>query len=323
MRITVIGATGYLGSSVAKQLADAGHGVHAWGHRRRVEREGWGESFLSTSYGDISGDEMRAAVIEQAPDAIIYTVSLDHHQSELSLSDAIECNVSPVAGLLEVLPGELPACRFIYFSTAQVYGSLLGRITEDSRTTPTNNYGLTHLMVDELIGKYVNDGTLNAACLRISNGYGEPEFQDANCWWLVINDLCKSAVENSEIRLQSDGTPERDFVHLRDINNAVECVLSRASNTNEHIFNVGGGATYTILELAKLVVKVHESRYGNPLPIFLPGGEKVPPGQPGVATKHFHYDISRIGNLGYAPQVSVEAGISEMFDYLDNRVNEK
>ena len=319
----MIGATGYLGSRMAEYLAVNGHEVHAWGHHHKTQEREWSESFASVSYGDITGDETLHSIIEQSPEAIIYTVSLDHHRSEESISNAIQSNVLPAARLLQVLSDDLPSCRFIYFSTAQVYGSLSGTITEDDAPKPVNNYGLTHLMVDEAVRRYSAAGEIDATSVRISNGYGAPTFPDANCWWLVINDLCRSAIENSGIRLQSDGSPQRDFVHIRDINDAVMCVLDNRASVDGYVFNVGGGATYTILELANLVAEVFESRYTRRIPIRMPKGVTASPGRQGEKAERFRYDISRISNLGYAPVVSLEMGINEVFDYLDKEGSRK
>ena len=44
-----------------------------------------------------------------------------------------------------------------------------------------------------------------------------PVLKNINCWWLVLNDLCRSAKKNGKITIKSDGTALRDFIALEDI----------------------------------------------------------------------------------------------------------
>ena len=63
-----------------------------------------------------------------------------------------------------------------------------------------------------------------------------------------------------KIILNSDGTPQRDFIHSSDICNALELIIQSKITTN-NIFNIASGKTFTILELAKIVKKVYEEKY--------------------------------------------------------------
>ena len=92
-----------------------------------------------------------------------------------------------------------------------------------------NTYALTHHLSEQICDHYNRKTSTNVISVRLSNSYGNPIFKENNCWWLAINDLCKNAFINKEIRLLSDGTPQRDFIHGNDVCQAVQCLL----NTNE------------------------------------------------------------------------------------------
>ena len=73
---------------------------------------------------------------------------------------------------------------------------------------------------------YSNFGNITNTSLRLSNGYGYPELKTCDCWWLVMNDFCLNVEKKSRIILNSDGSPLRDFIHISDIANSVEKLLT-------------------------------------------------------------------------------------------------
>ena len=72
---------------------------------------------------------------------------------------------------------------------------------------------------------------------------------------LVVNDLAATAYLYKEIRMTSDGTPWRPFVHLLDVAAAVSCVLDAPREVvHGEIFNVGSSASnYQIRQIAQIV----------------------------------------------------------------------
>lgn len=319
MRILIVGATGYLGSWLSKSLSMSGYEVLAWGRRTPENVDSWAESFLSFNQGDINNDDTFADMVKQEPDAILYCMSMDHHESEKAISKSLKANVEPVWKLLDLLSRSKRPVRFIYLSTAHIYGPLKGMISEERSALPRNHYALTHLMAEGALLRYQLPPECSCVSLRLSNGYGAPYFEDANCWWLVINDLCQMAARTGEIHLQSDGTPQRDFVHIQDIIHAVGLILSSPIEALKFpVYNLGGGETNTILALAKIVSEVYEQKTGTSIPVFLPGGEAALDA-PDTITDSFTFSIDRIAELGYKPVVELSMGISSVIDYVIER----
>ena len=201
--------------------------------------------------GDIRDEEKINNLVTKNFDIVIHLISLDHFKSEGNLKFVSSINILPVWDVLEKFTKNgLP--KFIYFSTTQVYGKLKNlTINEDCNPNPLNAYGLTHLL-SENICNYYNE-TSNTECIniRLSNSYGSPIFDDTNCWWLVINDLCKNAIENNQIKLLSDGSPLRDFIHGDDVALAVDLLIEADTKCESNIFHISSGRTLSILELAE------------------------------------------------------------------------
>ena len=73
-----------------------------------------------------------------------------------------------------------------------------------------------------------------------------------NCWMLLVNDLCRQAVNQQKLALNSLGRQKRDFVSLTNVCSAIihltECHLEHADN---YLFNIGGNWAPSILEMSQ------------------------------------------------------------------------
>ena len=151
----------------------------------------------------------------------------------------------------------------------------------------------------------------------MSNSYGSPTFIENNCWWLVINDLCRKAIENNEIRLKSDGSPLRDFIHGNDVVSAIQVLIETKENFDENIINIASGTTCSILELAHNVSIKYKEKYNKEIPVVL-NDNTVSESLPTFQSKQkFYIDISKIKQLGFKQKTSISEGISEIFNYLE------
>ena len=72
-------------------------------------------------------------------------------------------------------------------------------ITEDNSPAPLNIYGLTHFLSEDICSYYNVNTETKCINVRLSNSYGSPVFNENSCWWLVVNDLCKSAFLKNKI----------------------------------------------------------------------------------------------------------------------------
>ena len=53
--------------------------------------------------------------------------------------------------------------------------------------------------------------------LRLANGFGKPIDPNSNCWKLFINDVCKQAIINNKIKLNSRGNQTRNFINISEL----------------------------------------------------------------------------------------------------------
>jgi len=313
--ILITGANGYIGSRLSLFLAEKGHRIYAVCYPKIPTDKNWTTKMFKIFVGDVSEPQFIQSLAAEKIDTIIHLVSLDHTESEKNNEFAFKVNVNPLTLLLEIFKDSL-VNRVLYFSTMQVYGKNLNNIVvEEQLPSPVNIYGLTHFIC-ETVMNYYHSPAFKCINLRLSNSYGSPIFSNKNCWNLVINDLCKMAFKNREIKLLSDGTPLRDFIHHTDVCKAVETLLF--SETEENTFNVSNGKTYSILELSKFVQKVYADRYNSNIPIFLNNGQKVKERSSQNLLYRYTVDNTKLKKENFDIETNLTKGINELFDFLED-----
>ena len=310
-KILLIGGSGYIGLRISKHLSENGFKVFIL--CRSIPKTTSWESFISGFIiGDITKNEVLDKLIDKEFDIAIHLVSLNNQNSEGDPDYVSSVNVMPTWKILKLLTKK-GLKKFIYFSTIHVYGSLPNTIiNEDFVTAPQNAYGLTHLL-SENICNYFNETTkTDCINIRLSNSYGSPVFRDTDCWWLVLNDFCKTAYQKGKIIIKSDGTPLRDFIHWHDMVNALELIMK---NSKHNIYHLASGETVSILELASIVKDVYHKRYDKQINIFLPDWVN----RPRLKNKEkYTLSIKRLNDIGFKKTKGIDFGINEIFDYMEN-----
>lgn len=143
--------------------------------------------------------------------------------------------------------------KFIYFSTAHIYGTpLQGTINEESLPRPLHPYSITHRLAEDYMVEADQKEILSGIVFRLTNGVGYPVRSDANCWMLVVNDLCRQVVTNQRMELHSDKSVERDYVPISAICSALYFALEQSSLDGE-IVNISAGNSLSLKELTDFI----------------------------------------------------------------------
>jgi len=319
MKIIVTGANGYIGARLCRYLSARSHDIIAVCHPIIPSLDKWSKKFYNIILGDLRDQKIIKKIAGFNADAVIHLVSLDHKDSEQDPSFVSQINVLPTWNLLKEC-SQVGLQKFIYFSTIHVYGKLEENaiVDENHPINTLNTYGLTHYLSETICEHYNRISNTNVMSVRLSNSYGAPIFHENNCWWLVINDLCKSAFINKNIKLVSDGSPKRDFIHGNDLCHAIEILLAiEEKGTNKNVYNISSGCTYTILELAAKIRTVFENRYGRLIPVSTSVIKEIKDFQLYDNMNRYVIDNSKIRSVGFESTWSLEQGINDLFNYMD------
>ena len=250
MRILITGGFGFVGGRLAVHLARAGHQI-TLGTRHLIAPPDWLEQ---AEVAKLSWDDEVALVHScTGVDVIIHTAGMN----------AQDCTADPVAALafngyatakLVAAASRTSVKKFIYLSTAHVYASpLIGDITEETFTSNSHPYATSHLFGEQAVLNAHPRSELQGMVLRLSNAFGAPMHKDANCWMLLVNDLCRQAVQTRQLVLQTSGLQQRDFIGLFDVCCVTEKLVDADQLKQASVFNVGAGLSQSVLAMAKLI----------------------------------------------------------------------
>ena len=162
--------------------------------------------------------------------------------------------------------------RFVYFSTAHVYGApLVGNIDESTLTRPVHPYAISHHIGEAVVLAAHDSRRIAGLVLRLSNGVGAPAHAKVNRWTLIGNDLCRQAVMEGALRLRSSGLQRRDFITLTDVSRAVlHCLQLPISSWGNGLFNLGGEQALRAIDFAERVAHRCGAVLGYLPPIIRP-----------------------------------------------------
>ncbi len=249
-RILVTGGMGFVGGRVAQSLATRGDVTLTLGSRTVQASPCW-----LPSAQVVAMDWRSPQSLTLACDGINTLVHLAGMNDADCLRDpvaALEINAVNTARLMEAAK-VAGVKRVIYFSTAHVYGpSLVGQINEFTLPKGRHPYATSHRAAEDVV--LAANEKLVSVVLRLSNGFGVPAHPAVNAWMLLVNDLCRQAITQRSMTLRSFGLQQRDFVTLHDVAQVVSHMLDLPKEMlADGLFNVGGGKSTRVIEMAQLI----------------------------------------------------------------------
>lgn len=195
--------------------------------------------------------------------------------------------------LLHALYRNVPSCRFIFLSSAAVYGNPESLPVSETQTcAPLSPYGFHKLQCEQLCLEFSKVYGLSTASVRIFSAYG-PGLRRQVLW-----DICHKVITEKSLKLQGTGQESRDFIHALDIAEALKVVATKAPMQGE-FYNLGTGREVNIAALADIVLNALKA---NQIPHF---DQIVPVGTP----LNWRADISKLQQLGFNPSIPLEQGV--------------
>ena len=284
MRVVVTGGAGYIGSHTVTLFLQAGHDVLIIDNFANAAEDvpdrvaGLAGREAIVLRADITQPESYLKAFEDfAPDAVVHFAGLKAVAE--AVADPLEyyrVNVGGSLTLFRIMQGT-ECRRLVFSSSATVYGDPERvPIDEGHPCRPTNPYGRSKLMVEEIVEDWGrSDDSLAAINLRYFNPVGahpsarigEAPNGVPNNLMPYISDVAQGRRERLQVFGDDYGTPDgtgvRDYIHVMDLADAHLAALEltgRASGVEA--LNVGTGEGYSVLEM----VRAFESASGRSIP---------------------------------------------------------
>jgi UDP-glucose 4-epimerase len=274
MRVLVTGGAGYIGSVVADHLLRAGHTVTVLDNLIM----GWREAvpaaaeFIQADTGD--GAALDQLFASHGFDAVMHFAALIEAGESVKVPEQYFDNNSlrTLTLLRAILKHKVS--RFVFSSTAAVYGEPKQvPIPEDHPLSPTNAYGESKLIVEQMLSWFRSAHGLRYASLRYFNAAGatppargEAHRSESHLIPLILQVPLGQrefiSIYGADYPTK-DGTCVRDYIHVDDLASAHLLALDGLETHERLICNLGSGEGFSVRQIVDLARKVT----GHPIPV--------------------------------------------------------
>lgn len=304
MKSIVTGGAGFIGSHLTEALLKKGQQVvvidnYSTGRPQNLDllKRNPGLQVVEADINEI--DKIKG--LFQGADYVFHLAALaDIVPSIINPLNYFRSNVDGTAGLLEIVREICPNLKkFMYTASSSCYGIPDKFPTGESAQIRTEYpYALTKYLGEQLAMHWARVYKLPVISLRLFNVYG-PRSRTSGTYGAVFGVFLAQKLANKPYTVVGDGTQTRDFTFVTDVISAF--ITAAESETQNEIFNVGSGNTYSV----------------NTLVALLGGGITYIPKRPGEPDCTFA-DIALIRHkLGWNPKVTLEQGVKILLENID------
>ncbi len=333
MKTVVTGGTGFIGSHLAKRLAEGGREVIATSNSPPDEEDNLAEmeAKVECCQVDLRNFHDTLAVIEGG-ESVFHLAAHVGNLAYLHGSQAAELSTLQSNLLIDV--NVFRACletgvkRIVYASSCAIYpldkqlttGAIFAEkeieFTQSrlpdfrpGAINPDGGYGWSKL-ISELQLNWTKGIDISVA--RLFNIYGEHECIGEKAH--AIGDLTRRAITSpeGEFIVYGDGKQSRDFLYISDCVNALLKLEEKAGNPPFTV-NIGSGKAVSISTLAQKIVEVSGKKFNLVFDASRP-----------VGAVSRTADISRAkSSMAWAPVVSLDEGLRRTYAWAERRLMNK
>jgi dTDP-glucose 4,6-dehydratase len=304
MRVLITGGAGFIGSHLCDALLGAGHHVVCMDNL-------------------LTGNERNIAHLKNEPhfEFLRTDINQPYDAGRVDYIFQFASPASPVDymrhGIATLQVGSLGSfhslelarkygARYLLASTSECYGDPLEHPQKETYwghvnpIGPRSVYDESKRFAEAVTMAYRRYHKVDTRIVRIFNTYG-PRLQlnDGR----VISNFMKQALRGEPLTVYGQGTQTRSFCYVND---EVDGILRLAWSDIPDPVNIGNSDEFTILECARMVLKVTGSKSAIAY-------EPLPPDDP----QQRRPDISKARRLlGWEPKINLEAGLRLSMPYF-------
>ncbi|MDD2946538.1 MAG: UDP-glucose 4-epimerase GalE [Acinetobacter sp.] len=327
-KILVTGGAGFIGSHTCVELLNSEHEVIVLDNLCNSSEESLNrvQQICGKNLTFVQGDIRDAQVLDQVfqqhhIDAVIHFAGLkavgESQQIPLAYFDN---NISGSIQLVQAMQ-RAGVFNLVFSSSATVYDEAnVSPLNEDMPTgMPSNNYGYTKLIVEQLLQKLsLADERWSIALLRYFNPVGahksgrigeDPQGIPNNLMPFVtqvaVGRREKLSIFGNDYDT-ADGTGVRDYIHVVDLANAHLCALNnRLMAKGCRAWNIGTGQGSSVLEVVKTFERVNH----------VPVAYSIEPRREGDVATSFADNSRAVQELGWRPQYTLEDMLADSWNW--------
>lgn len=304
-RVGVLGASGYVGQAVVRNLEKRGYDV----------RPAAGSDHEAYPVVDVRDREVVRSFVDSV-DCLVDAagmVGIDTCRSQPDLAYTVN-GLGGAHAAWACVRADVP---LVHLSTVATIGDPGNEpITAATPREPTTTYGRTKL-VGERAARTVTDGRVPSITFLPTNVYGDGGGS-------VLDYFLERAVAGEALPVHRPGTQQRDLIHVRDVADAVTTAVDHLTELEPEpvarSYVLGRGRSYSVLELAGLVADEYRRQTGSELGIEL--CER--PNPDASILERFDVEIESLRrNLGVDPNRDVVENIGDELEQRRRRDSDR
>jgi len=299
----LIGGNGFIGKNLTQILLNDNREVIIYDNSKPINDspkvtyvEGNIENTLLLLSSASSADDIVWLVHTSVPATSMYNVESD-----------LSSNIPPLIRFLQLLPNT-KIKKFIYLSSGgTVYGDRDVKIPidEGSVKDPISSYGLTKLIAEEYLTFILKRTSISTFILRPSNVYGR--YQNLTKPQGIVGHTFKSIIQKQSIDIYGDGSIIRDYIHVKDLAQAIIlCLKSLNNNPFPKILNIGSGQETSISDIINLICEI------TSLPVSI---NRMP--ERLFDCKFNVLSIEKAKQeIGWSPKTELQSGLQDVWEWI-------
>jgi nucleoside-diphosphate-sugar epimerase len=247
--ILITGSNGYLGSELLKKISDRNYNVFV------IDKYEPPKKIKKIKYFQLDISQKKELDkyknLFKKIDILIHLAAYVPLENKFDdLDKSIEVNLRGTINLVNLLK---ESSKFIYANTCEIYTVFKNNIiNENFYDGEVSFYAISKLFTEKYLEMICKKRGIKFISLRFASIYGPGEkIQRA------IPNFIRSAIKNKDITIFGDGKEKRSFLYIED---AVQAILKSVQYEKTNIFNISSEGSITILDLAKLIIKLSKSK---------------------------------------------------------------
>jgi len=299
-KIVVTGGAGFIGSHLAKKLADLKHQVIVFDNLSTGNLNNLQE--IKNKIQFVKGDIRNLALLQKTLKTADFVVHLAALPGVfLSIKEPAKVNDVNIAGALNVLIAarDNKIKRMIFASSSSVYGGAFAVNKETQAPQPLSPYAVSKITGEYYLKNFYDLFGLPTVSLRFFNVFG-PKQNPNSEYAAVIPLFIRLALQNKRPIIFGDGEQSRDFTYIDNVVDGIILAM-RASKAPGESINLACGASVTVNQLIKSISRVTGKSIA---PIY-----KSP--RPGDIYRSQAYISKAKQILGIKKQISFEDGLAK------------
>jgi CDP-paratose 2-epimerase len=334
----ITGGAGFIGSNMADCLLSSGRPVMILDNLSRTGVE-QNAKYLTSTYGDLVevqvGDVRDPRIVNKL---VARCGGVFHFAAQVAVTTSLidpisdfESNARGTLNVLEAVRAQDVPPPLLFTSTNKVYGDLhdIDLVQTGQRYVPrdcgTRTYGIDETRpldfhspygcskgtADQYVLDYARMYKLPNVVFRMSCIYGHRQLGTEDQGWVAHFAL--QMLREAPVTIYGTGRQVRDILYIDDLIDAMLLAVEEIDRVSGRVFNIGGGpgnavslleAINCLSELSGIEPQIQYSsaRQGD---------------QPYYVSDTHHFTQT----TGWAPQVSVEQGLSRLYQWMLENTN--